>query len=68
MSTTKQELKKVVGQLSEDESHILLRFAEWLRAQEEELTNKELAILRRGERQIRKGEFVWWRDVKRTEV
>lgn len=68
MSAAKQELRKVVGQLSEDESRILLKFAEWLRDQEEELTDKELAILRRGERQIRKGEFVWWRDVKRTKV
>jgi hypothetical protein len=68
MSVAKQELKKVVGELSEDESRILLKFAEWLREQKEELTDKELAILRRGERQIREGDFVWWRDVKRTKV
>jgi len=36
--------------------------------QEKVLTDKELAILRRGEQQIRKGETVWWRDVKRTKV
>ncbi|MBI2850525.1 MAG: hypothetical protein HYX80_05715 [Chloroflexi bacterium] len=68
MSATKEELKKIVGQLSEDESHILLKFAEWLKSQEEVLTEKELAILRRGEQQIRQGESVWWRDVKRTKV
>jgi len=68
MSAAKQELKKVVGELSEDESRILLKFAEWLKDQPEELTDKELAILRRGEQQIRKGDFVWWRDVKRTIV
>mgnify|MGYP001586762034 CR=1 FL=1 len=68
MSATKQELEKVVGQLSEDESRILLRFAEWLLDQEEQLTEKEIAILHRGERQIQKGDFVWWRDVKRTKV
>ena len=68
MSATKQELKKIVGELSEDGSCILLRFAEWLKDQEEELTAKELAILHRGERQIQKGEFVWWRDVKRTKI
>ena len=68
MSAAKQELKKVVGELSEDESRILLKFAEWLRNSEEGLTDKELAILRRGERQIRKGDLVWWRDVKRTKV
>lgn len=39
-----------------------------LKAQEEVLTDKELAILRRGERQIQQGQFVWLRDVKRTKV
>ena len=66
MSAVKQELKKMVGELSEDESRILLKFTTWLREQKEELTDKELAILHRGERQIREGNFVWWRDVKRT--
>ena len=68
MSVTKEELKEIVGELSEDESRILLKFAEWLREQKEELTDKEFAILQKGERQIREGDFVWWRDVKRTKV
>ncbi len=68
MSATKRQLKKVVGELSEDESRILLRFAEWLNEQGEELTDKQLGILSRGERQVRDGDFVWWRDVKRTDV
>ena len=68
MSVAKQDLKKIVKELSEDESRILLKFAEWLREQKDELTEKELAILCRGEQQIRQGDFVWWRDVKRTDV
>ncbi|MEK7353133.1 MAG: hypothetical protein AABZ77_01335 [Chloroflexota bacterium] len=68
MSAVKEELKKIVGELSEDESHILLKFAEWLRAGEDVLTDKERAILLRGEQQIRNGDSVWWRDVKRTKV
>ncbi len=68
MSAAKQELKKVVNELSDDESRIVLKFAEWLREQKEELTDKELAILKRGEQQVRKGDFVWWHDVKRTNV
>lgn len=68
MSAAKQKLKKVVDELSEDESRIVLKFAEWLREQKEELTDKELAILRRGEQQVRSGDFVWWRDVKRTNI
>jgi len=68
MSTAKQQLKKVVGELSEDESRILLRFAEWLNDQGEELGDRELAILNRGDKQVQDGDFVWWRDVKRTDV
>jgi hypothetical protein len=68
MSAAKQELRKIVGELSEDESRILLKFAEWLREQKDELSEKELAILQKGEKQIRDGEFVWWRDVKRTDI
>ncbi len=68
MSAAKQELKKVVNELSDEESRIVLKFAEWLREQKEELTDKELAILQRGEQQARNGDFVWWRDVKRTSI
>ncbi len=68
MSAAKQELKKVVNELSDDESRIVLKFAEWLREQKEELTDKELAILQRGEQQVHNGDFVWWRDVKRTDI
>ncbi|MEW6143337.1 MAG: hypothetical protein AB1597_09355 [Chloroflexota bacterium] len=68
MTTTKRELGLIVEELSDDERRIILRFAEWLRDQEEQFTENELAILRRGERQVRKGDFVWRRDVKRTEV
>jgi hypothetical protein len=68
VSAAKQELKKVVGELSEDESRIILKFAEWLKEQRDEFTDKELNILHRGEKQITEGDFVWWRDVKRTSV
>ncbi len=68
MTTAKRELNKVVAELSEDERRIILRFAEWLRDQEEQFSDEELAILRRGERQVRKGDVVWWRDVRRTKL
>jgi hypothetical protein len=68
MTTAKEELGKVVAELSEDESRIILKFAEWLRDQEEEFNAKELAVLRRGQEQFRTGDFVWWRDVRRTGV
>ena len=68
MSAVKEELKKVVGELSEDQSKILLNFAEWLKDRNEEFTEKEFAMLKLGEEQTRKGDVVAWRDVKRTKV
>ncbi|HSW57883.1 MAG TPA: hypothetical protein VLH15_05740 [Dehalococcoidales bacterium] len=68
MSAAKQELKKVVNELSDDESRIVMKFAEWPREQKEELTDKELTFLQRVEQQVQKGVFVWWRDVKRTNI
>jgi hypothetical protein len=68
MSAVKNELRKVVSNLSEDESRIVLKFAEWLTDQKEELTEKELAILNKGKQQIKDGDFVWWNDVKRTGI
>jgi hypothetical protein len=68
MSAVKQELQKVIGELSEDESRIVLKFAEWLKDSEEELTEEELKILEKSEQQFHDGNFVWWRDVKRTKV
>jgi hypothetical protein len=68
VSAAKEELKRVLEQLSEEESRLVLKFAQWLADQEEELTQEELALLQRGEEQFAKGEFAWWKDVKRTKV
>jgi len=67
-NAAERKIGRVVEQLNEEERRLILRFAEWLRDQEDQFTDKELAILRRGERQVRKGDIVWWRDVKRSEV
>ena len=64
----KEELRDVVEKLSDEESCLVLKFARWLIEQEDELTEQELALLRRGEEQFESGEYTWWRDVKRTEV
>ena len=68
MSTVKEEIRRVLEQLSDEQSRVILKFAQWLAEQEEELTQEELALLQQGEEQFAKGEFAWWRDVKRTEV
>jgi hypothetical protein len=68
MSAIKEELRKAIEQLSEEESRVTLKFAKWLLDQGEEFTEEELALLWEGEEQFKKGEFTWWRDVKRTAV
>jgi hypothetical protein len=62
----RHELKKVVNELSDYESRIVLKFADYLRDQKEELKEAGLAILRKAERQVRSGGFVRWRDAKRS--
>jgi hypothetical protein len=34
--------------------------------QKEKLTKQELTLLRKGKKQVIEGDFVFWRDVKRT--
>ncbi|MFA4837549.1 MAG: hypothetical protein WC749_15960 [Dehalococcoidia bacterium] len=64
----KEELKNIVDGLSDEETRMVLKFTRWLVEQEDELTEQELALLRRGEDQFKSGEYTWWRDVKRTKV
>jgi hypothetical protein len=44
-----------------------MEFKETSRVEKIELTEKELAMLIKGEQQIHDGDFVWWRDIKRTD-
>ena len=64
----KEELRDAIEKLSDEESRLVLKFARWLVEQEDELTEQEVALLRRGEEQFESGEYTWWQDVKRTEV
>ncbi|MCK4351896.1 hypothetical protein KAW65_00630 [candidate division WOR-3 bacterium] len=68
MSATKAELKNTLKGLSGESTRIVLKFARWLAEQEDELTKEELSLLMKGEKEFEKGEYVWWRDVKRTEI
>lgn len=61
---TKEALKELIDIMPEEKVKIALDFLEWL--QGEKLTAKELAIIKKGEREIRRRESVRWRDVRRT--
>ncbi|PJB49627.1 MAG: hypothetical protein CO103_04630 [Chloroflexi bacterium CG_4_9_14_3_um_filter_45_9] len=68
MSATKEELKNLVEQLSDEESRLAFKFIRWLVEQGDELTEQELTLLHQGEQQFERGEYTWWKNVKRTEV
>lgn len=61
---TKEALKELIDIMPEEKVKIALDFLEWL--QGEKLTAKELVIIKKGERGIRRRESVRWRDVRRT--
>ena len=61
----KEELRYLVDTLSDIEAAELLEYARWLRQPSETLTPDELARVREGEKQIRRGEFVTLDALKR---
>ena len=64
MSPTKQNLIKVIGELPIEKLRALFYFAEWL-YEAENLTPEELKALTRGKEQFKKGEYVFFKDIKR---
>jgi hypothetical protein len=64
--TTKEDLHHLVDQLDEEAADVLLEYAEWLAAEEDEpLANEEFARVEAGEGEIRRGDCVRLEDVRR---
>jgi hypothetical protein len=63
--TTKEELSELVNSLSDEEAADLLDYAHWLLEESEALTTEELARVRQGEEQIRRGDYVTLDKLKR---
>ena len=63
--TTKEELRRIVDTLSEEDAAELLEYAQWLHVESETLTDAEIARVRRGEEQIRRGERISWDELRR---
>jgi hypothetical protein len=63
--TTKEELRELVSTLSDELAADLLEYARWLLEESETLTPKELARVRQGEEQLRRGEYVTLEALKR---
>ena len=67
MKIEKKKLDAVLERLSEDKTEIVFKFAEWL-SEDDELTSKEVDLLRKAENQTKRGEYVEWRKIKRTKI
>jgi len=63
--TTKEELRHLVDTLSDTEAADLLDYAHWLLEESETLSAEEWERVRRGEEQIRRGEYVSLDALKR---
>lgn len=63
--TTREELRRIVDILSEENAVELLEYARWLEQADETLTDEEIARVRHGEEQLRRGERVAWDDLRR---
>lgn len=65
MSIT-EELHTLVDQLHGAEAEDALEYLRWLTSEHETLTDEELAEVKLGEEQIKRGEFVWLADLRRS--
>lgn len=61
----KEELRDLVETLSDVDAAALLEYAHWLHEESETLTTEELARVRQGEEQIRRGEYITLDTLKR---
>ena len=68
MSTMKDELHQLVESLSEEDLHQVHDFVKVLLEEPDDLTPEEWEEAIKGEEEVRRGEWVRWRDVKRTDV
>ncbi len=63
--TTKEELRRIVDTLSDETAVELLDYAHWLQQESETLSDEELARVKRGEEELRRGESFPWDALRR---
>jgi hypothetical protein len=68
MSTTRDDLNQLLELLPEEELSQVLDFAKVLLEEPEDLTDEEWEEVHKGEEEIKRGEWVRWEDVRRTDV
>ena len=68
MSTIRHDLHQLVDLLSEAELIQVYDLAKMLLVEPDDLTESEVEEVAKGEEEVRRGEWVRWEDVKRTDV
>ena len=68
MSNSREQLNQLLGSLVDEDLEEVLSFVKVLLSEPEELTQKEWREAKKGEEEVRRGEWVRWEDVKRTDV
>jgi len=73
MSSIKSKLIEMLKDLPEEKIILIFNFAKKIMSDEnadnsEELSPQELEMIRISEKEYERGEYVWWRDVKRSSV
>jgi hypothetical protein len=68
MSATREELQRLLESLPEEELPQVRDFVKVLLEEPEDLTEEEWRELCEGEEEIRRGEWVWWEEVRRKDV
>lgn len=73
MSAIKSKLIEMLKELPEEKIAIIFNFTKKIMSDENEYDNEELSLqelemIQASEKEYEKGEYVWWRDVKRFSV
>ncbi len=66
MSATRDELNQLLESLPEEELAQVLDFVKVLLEEPEDLTDTEWDEVRKGEEEIKRGQWVRWKDVRRV--
>lgn len=64
--TTKESLHQLVDRLADEDAADALEYLRWLTSESETLPDEELAIVRTGEDEIARGEYVTLDDLARS--
>lgn len=68
MSTLREEIHRLVESLAEEDLPEVRAFVRVLLKGPEDLTEEEQREVEAGEAEVKRGEWVWWEDIKRTDV